>query len=237
MIRIAIVEDQDEASEQLRGFIGRYAQEASLALHIERFPTGDDFLDSGSGRFELVMLDIEMPGLNGIQTAERIRESDPSVILVFVTNMAQYAVRGYKVDALDYLLKPITYPAFSECLTRALNRMRPANARTLTIATRTASHIVSTERLAWIESRGHRLVYHTDTGVIESTASSLAELEASLSDAGFLRTAKGYLVNLDRVRTVDAEGARIGEDVIPISRSRRRAFMDALITRVSGGMR
>ena len=106
MAKIAVVEDNDAMRAQLCGFIAQYAQESGHQLDVTAFSDGAQLVEPYRPGFDIIFLDIEMPKLGGMPTAERIRRQDPDVVLVFVTNMAQYAIRGYEVDALDFVLKP-----------------------------------------------------------------------------------------------------------------------------------
>ena len=115
MAKIAVVEDNDAMREQLCGFIAQYARESGRQLDVTAFADGAEIVDPYRPGFDIIFLDIEMPTLGGMPTAERIRQVDPDVVLVFVTNMAQYAIRGYEVDALDFVLKPVSYYQFSSC--------------------------------------------------------------------------------------------------------------------------
>ena len=107
MAKIAVVEDNDAMRAQLCGFIAQYAQESGHQLDVTAFSDGAQLVEPYRPGFDIIFLDIEMPKLGGMPTAERIRRQDPDVVLVFVTNMAQYAIRGYEVDALDFVLKQI----------------------------------------------------------------------------------------------------------------------------------
>ena len=109
MAKIAVVEDNDAMRAQLCGFIAQYAQESGHQLDVTAFSDGAQLVEPYRPGFDIIFLDIEMPKLGGMPTAERIRRQDPDVVLVFVTNMAQYAIRGYEVDALDFVLKPVSY--------------------------------------------------------------------------------------------------------------------------------
>ena len=109
MAKNAVVEDNDAMREQLCGFIAQYARESGRQLDVTAFADGAEIVDPYRPGFDIIFLDIEMPTLGGMPTAERIRQVDPDVVLVFVTNMAQYAIRGYEVDALDFVLKPVSY--------------------------------------------------------------------------------------------------------------------------------
>ena len=124
MAKIAVVEDNDAMREQLCGFIAQYARESGRQLDVTAFADGAEIVDPYRPGFDIIFLDIEMPTLGGMPTAERIRQVDPDVVLVFVTNMAQYAIRGYEVDALDFVLKPVSYYQFSTKLERALQRIQ-----------------------------------------------------------------------------------------------------------------
>ena len=109
MAKIAVVEDNTAVREELCGFIAKYAQESGRKLDVTPFADGSQIVEPYRPGFDIIFLDIEMPRLGGMPTAERIRQLDPEVVLIFVTNMAQYAIRGYEVDALDFVLKPVSY--------------------------------------------------------------------------------------------------------------------------------
>ena len=119
MLKIAVVEDQTEVRESLCQFIRQYAGEQGLLAEVEPFADGAVIAEGYQPGYDIIFLDVEMPRLGGFGAAERIRAVDPDVVLVFVTNMAQYAIKGYEVDALDYVLKPVSYGAFCTKLSRA----------------------------------------------------------------------------------------------------------------------
>ena len=104
MFKIAIVEDNRAAMEKLQGYLERYAQENNEKFDIASFGDALAFLDSYRRIYDMVFMDIELPFINGMEAAQRLREIDKQVVLLFVTNMAQFAVKGYEVDALDYLV-------------------------------------------------------------------------------------------------------------------------------------
>ena len=98
MIRVAIVEDDREARESLRACLGWIAEKDRQQFRVSEFPSGTAFLGNYEPDYDLVFMDIEMPGMNGMETARALRKMDASVLLIFVTNMAQYAIAGYEVD-------------------------------------------------------------------------------------------------------------------------------------------
>ena len=105
VIRIAIVEDEEAVREQLIGYVQRYTRQYGTVFDIKTFSDGVEILEDYRPVYDLVLLDVEMKHLDGMETARKIRELDPDVMLIFITNMAQYAIKGYAVGALDYYLE------------------------------------------------------------------------------------------------------------------------------------
>ena len=123
MYHIAIVEDERTFSEQLQEFLKEYQEEKNIKFKISVFKDGAEILEEYKQIYDIILLDIEMPEINGMETARRIRKTDAEVVLMFITNMASYAIHGYEVGALDFIMKPLTYYTFSVKLTRALRRV------------------------------------------------------------------------------------------------------------------
>ena len=112
-MRIAVVEDDKATREKTVEYIRRFQRENSLEISIEEFADGKELIEGYTRRYDLIFLDIEMRELNGMTAAEKIRRVDENVLLVFLTNMSGYAIRGYAVQAADYILKPLTFELFS----------------------------------------------------------------------------------------------------------------------------
>ena len=114
MIRIALVEDEAEVRAQLQGYVQRHTRQYGTEFVVTEFADGMELLDDYRPVYDVLFLDVEMKHLDGMETARRVRELDKDVIIVFITNMAQYAIGGYAVGALDYVHKPVPYFAFSQ---------------------------------------------------------------------------------------------------------------------------
>ena len=125
MIRVAIVEDEEAVREQLLGYVQRYTRQYGTTFEVRTFSDGVEILEGYRPVYDLILLDVEMKHLDGMETAQRIRALDSDVMIVFITNMAQYAIKGYAVGALDYVLKPVPYFAFSQQLQKA-DKLYPA---------------------------------------------------------------------------------------------------------------
>ncbi len=162
MIRIAIVEDEKENRRLLREYLDRFAAEKGEKLSVTEFIDGVQIAFDHTGEFDLIFLDIEMPGMNGMDAAEKLREKDENVMLIFVTNMAQYALKGYEVQAFDYVLKPLSYKSFSVKFGRALKEIksRGAGGRQIALQNKDGLHRVNISEIRYVEVMNHDLIYH-----------------------------------------------------------------------------
>lgn len=120
-MKLALVDDDAEIRSLLRAYVQRYNTEYGTSISTYDFTRGSDLLHNYErGVFDVIFLDIEMPGINGMETATQIRRIDDAVALVFVTHLAQFAVQGYEVQASDYIIKPLSYFDFAMKITRIL---------------------------------------------------------------------------------------------------------------------
>ena len=234
MIRIAVADDDRECTTQLCQYIEDFSRESGYNCDVTVYHDGDELVERYKAQFDIILLDVEMPFLNGMTAAEMIRRQDPEVIIIFITNMAQYAIRGYAVDALDYVLKPVNYFAFSQRLSRAIQRMDRRERTYLTIPVKGGAVKLAVRDIYYVESRGHQLIYHTRTGDHSAAGGTIQQAEEDLKDHGFFRSNKGYLVNLEHVDGVRDGCALVHGEQLIISRTRKSAFLEALTNYVSG---
>ena len=235
MAKIAVVEDNDAVRAELCGFIAQYAQESGSQLDVTPFSDGAQVVEPYRPGFDIIFLDIEMPTLGGMPTAERIRLLDPDVVLIFVTNMAQYAVRGYEVDALDFVLKPVNYYQFSTKLARALQRIQRRRGGQITLQTPDGAQQLDTDDILYLETRDRLLHYHT-ADKVWSVRGSLLKSEKELAPYHFARCNQCYLVNLRHVKGVQDDLVQVGEERLEISRRQRAAFLAAVASYVGGAL-
>lgn len=227
MLKVAIVEDNKAAMEKLQGYLERYAQENEEKFDIAAFGDALAFLDNYRCIYDMVFMDIELPFINGMEAAKRLREIDSQVVLIFVTNMAQFAVKGYEVDALDYLVKPVHYGDFQLKLHRAVSRLKEAQEAIL-IQRQSGILKLRVQEIGYIEVRGHTLIFHTDMGEINGSG-TLNELENKLKGKGFLRCNKCYLVNQKYIAAVQGYTLVMAQgEELQISRLRKKTFMNEL---------
>ena len=227
MLLIAVLEDDKTYAAQLKEYLVRYGTEKNQKISVALFPDGEDIVTDYSAEFDIILMDVEMTFMDGMTTAERIREKDNEVVIIFITNMPQYAIQGYKVDALDYVLKPISYFAFSQRIDRALTRVKKKEATYITVAQKGGKKKLNVDKICYVEVRDHDLIYHSTKGDIV-TKSSMKEAEDTLGGTKFFRCNRCYLVNLEYVEDFRGNDVTVASDVIQVSRARKKAFMDAL---------
>lgn len=233
MIRVAIVEDEAEIREQLMGYVQRYTRQYGTAFEVKTFADGLEILEDYRPAYDLILLDIEMKHLDGMETARRIRELDPDVMLVFITNMAQYAIKGYAVGALDYVLKPVPYFAFSQQLQKVEAQLRRRTRHYLAVPVEGGLRRLDTSRIYYIESEGHRVHFYTEEGDFAAPGAPKA-LEEKLADRPFARCNSGYLVNLAQVQAVQQNTVEVGPYELQVSRPKRKSFLAALTDYIGG---
>lgn len=230
MIRIAIVEDDKAFAQLLIEYLSRYERERQVNIQPRYFHDGEDIVNEYREEYDLILMDIQMEFLGGLEAARAIRERDDDVLILFITNCAQFSLEGYTVRAFDYLLKPISYETFSSKLDLALSHRRHRRDSYLLLTVPDGVRRVRTESILYIESRGHVMQVHTLSGVLETHA-KMSDLEQSLPAESFFRCHKGYLINMNYVGGISGSDCLIDGERIPISRRKKKEFLD-LLTKV-----
>lgn len=228
MLRIAVEEDDAPTREKLCTLIRDHAVSKGKDLAVTPLEDGSSLLGGALSGYDIIFLDIMLPGLTGMEVAERIRAGDPDVVLVFVTNAAQYAIKGYAVGALDFVLKPVNPYEFLVKLERALERAAQRRQRPITLQTADGVQVLSSRDILYVETRDRKLFYHTTRGCF-AVRSSMQSAEALLGSLRFVRCNQCYLVNLRHVQSVQGDFVTVGRDRLEVSRRQRAAFLEAML--------
>lgn len=230
-LKIAIVEDDSADRDRLVECLNQYAQEKSITMVLELFTDGEQFLKENR-RYSLVFMDIEMPGRNGIEIARNMRSHNREEVLILVTNMVQYAIYGYEVKAVDYIMKPVAYEQLALKMPEYLSMIRRRQ-RILTIKNREGLSRIKIQDIRYVEIYGHNIMIHMTDGARECYG-TLKELEPELKEYGFAKCSQSCLVNLAFVDGIYQDQVKIGKNMIPISRREKKSFL-AELTRFDGG--
>lgn len=236
MIRTLIVEDEQEEAQRLIEFVRRYGDAHNESFQIVWLGSAMEML-ADKGHYDLVLLDIDLPGINGMEAAQLMRVYDETTPIIFVTNLAKYAVKGYEVGASGFIVKPVSWGNLSMNLARALRTIRQNVGRSIMVPAEDGVRVVPFSQVVYVKVDGHRLTYHLEDGTVLEARGSLGQLEAELEGAPIIRVAKSCLANMDKIVLVRAQGVQmVTGETLPVSRTRKREVTDK-ITDYLGGRR
>ncbi|WP_309104987.1 LytTR family DNA-binding domain-containing protein [Microbacterium sp.] len=234
VLSIAVVDDSPSDRQRLIALVRAYEADSALTLRIVEFEDGAALVENYQPDYDVILLDIQMGGIDGMRAAAAIREVDTSVIIIFATKTAQYAVTGYSVQALSYLLKPVTPFALANELNRSLALLQRRERESVLVGSRSAPRRIDLAEIIYIESRRHLLLVHSASGTVTFHA-TLKEYEDLLGDRNFYRSNSSYLLNLMHVVAIDGDDSVMSNgQSLKISRSRKKGLLEALTDYIGG---
>ncbi len=228
MIHIAICDDEKDFVAYLTGLFNQYATETGQEIKVSAYYDGMELIEKYDTTIDLIFLDIQMRLVNGLQTAERVRQMDEKVGIIFLTTLTQYGLEGYKYQATNYILKPLKYVRLKAEMDQWLKKHRKDDSPAMVIANDTGRYKVFMNSLRYVETFNRNLLLHTEQENI-ICYKSMKEMEQELQDKGFARCHTSYIVNLFYIKGVNKmEIELITGEIIPISQPKRKVFMEKL---------
>ena len=232
MVNICVVDDNPDDIKILVDCLNKYAAECSKEIQITCFESPIEFLENNVCNFDIMLLDIEMPGINGIETAKEIRQKDQNVGIIFVTNMAQYAINGYEVNASDFILKPIQYKSFIQKFEKALEWSRKRQSHSILLNSTDGIHRIESSDIFAIIKEKNYLIFNTELGDFKERG-TISDAIAILSKASCLdsfgQISAGAFVNLAYVTTITKDSVTINDKILPVSRRMHKDFIQTYI--------
>lgn len=227
MIKIAIVEDQYNEYRTLEEQIHGFESNHGIRFDIRHFDAAEPFLEDSGECFDIVFMNIGLPGMNGMDAAKVLRDRDEQTTIIFVTCQDAYALDGYSVGAIAYGLRPVSMQTVQNMLEKAITRMLTEEDHFLTIPTEEAVKRIAASSIRYIEEAENDLVYHTFNGDIV-TPDALQESEEWMDMAGFSRLNGKILVNVRYVTEITNDSVWVGKDILPVSKQRRKPLIERL---------
>jgi DNA-binding LytR/AlgR family response regulator len=233
-VRIAICDDEKKERDEVLSLLQTYSllREKSFIYHL--FDSGSYLLDSVEAgvTFDMIILDILMPGLTGIETAQQIRSVDSRVKIIFLTSSSEFAVDSYSVDAYYYLLKPVEKKNFYEILEKAFCRKSHYSEASITVGDGKRIRRIFLSELVYCEIQRHTIYYFLEDSMVIQSSGTLAELEQNLLRyVFFVKPHRSYLINLRHITEITAKEVKtdIGKS-IPLSRGKYNEISHAFLT-------
>lgn len=228
-IRIALLEDEQSEKEKTLEFIDKFFKESNQEYEITSFNNSADFLKLDFSTYDLALLDIILnEQINGIDVAKKIRESKSNISIMFITKTAQFAIDGYEVEAIDYILKPVSYFEFAMKMKKAIKRISTAiNDKPLTFKTNDGLITIKANDILYFEVIRHYLFVHTKNKVYK-VRGTMRDISNTISDR-FARSSNSFLVNLSHVSKIVKQEVILDTDVsIPLTKLFKDSFIEAL---------
>ena len=228
MITAAIVDDDPNIRETLQAALIKDTQKRRIPVQLSVCASGSEFLTLPKEKWDLVLMDVEMPGQNGIETARQLRRVNEPATIIFITNYIQYALEGYEVQAFRYLLKPIDAAQFEQVVGTALDEIHHRQTAYLQLKGRSEIIRLAIDELIYAETERGHLLLHTPAKVLECY-STMEKLEQELKQEAFFRCHSSFLVALEAVRQIEKQDVVLKDGTrVPVSKNRKKGMKQAL---------
>ena len=206
----------------------QYANETGEEMKVTVYYDGMELIEHYDTTIDLIFLDIQMKLMDGLHAAERIRQMDEKVGIIFLTTLTQCALEGYQYQAANYIIKPIKYVRLKAEMDQWLKRNQKNDSPAIVVANDSGKYKVFLKSLRYVETFNRNLLLHTEQENIVCYK-SMKEMEQELTSQGFVRCHTSYIVNLFFVKGVNKlEISLVTGETIPISQPKRKQFMEQL---------
>ena len=227
MINIGICEDELHYRVNIKDMLGDILSTYSINYKIYEFSSGEELLSNYPKDLDILIMDIQMKIINGMDTARKIREFDQNLEIIFMTSFSEFMQEGYEVKAYRYILKPISERKISRNILPCINEIMKKKNNYLTINVKNYVDRIKIDSIVYIETdRPNILIYTNDKKY--TTKMSISKIDKILREHGFFRCHNSYIVNLKLVESMNSNTLKIGEKYIPISKYRVKELKLAL---------
>lgn len=227
MINIGICEDELHYRVNIKDMLGDILSTYSINYKIYEFSSGEELLSNYPKDLDILIMDIQMKIINGMDTARKIREFDQNLEIIFMTSFSEFMQEGYEVKAYRYILKPISERKISRNILPCINEIMKKKNNYLTINVKNYVDRIKIDSIVYIETdRPNILIYTNDNKY--TTKMSISKIDKILREHGFFRCHNSYIVNLKLVESMNSNALKIGEKYIPISKYRVKELKLAL---------
>lgn len=234
MINIAIIEDSQEDFEYLAEGIQKYSEQSQEPVAIFHYESAIKFLDEYKFEFDIIFMDIALPDINGVMASEKLRKKDNDVAIVFVTNLAHLAIKGYSVSATDFIVKPVNYYKLYSLLEKLVKKIKYNRDNYMTIFTIHGMERMSLSDIMYVEAKAHRITFHLTQREV-TYSDTLTACGKNLPESDFVRCYQSFIVNLHYVDSFNGSEILMKDKTkIPVSRSKKKQVMQKMLDQYMG---
>ncbi|MCR5091100.1 MAG: LytTR family DNA-binding domain-containing protein [Bacilli bacterium] len=229
MLKIALVDDNELDAKRLENAINMHLEEIDIKGTVDIFTRAVNFLEDKRDVYDVIFLDIDMPFMSGMECAHKLREAGNKVPIIFETNYSSLAIDGYSVNALGFIVKPVKQADVNDVLDKLLEKIKDeADDEKIIVKVKSGYQSIPLNEIKYIEVNIHDLYYHCKNGTYQSRG-VLKEIEKQLPNEKFVNCSNCYLVNLDYVDSIVKNDVKIGDDLLKISKNKKKAFIQAYL--------
>lgn len=233
-MKIAVVDDSIEDAQRIVTYLEQFQTEHNQIFQTKVFYASFDFLEEYQGEYNVIFLDIEMPGSNGLEVAREIRSRDQTVGIIFITSLAQYAIDGYEVQAIDFMVKPVGYYNFSMKLEKAFRFIDSRKEQDVLIHNKDGVTRIAVSDILYIEKDRDYLLFHTRQSCFQ-TRGSMKDIKMKLELLPFSECSSGCFVNLNYVKRAGKDNVLLtSNQELPLSRRLKKPFTQDYIHFLGG---
>ena len=228
-MEIAICDDERQICQLLQNKIERYYFSQDLPFNIHIYEDGNNLLESNLNKIDVLFLDIDMPGKNGMEIANEIRRFNKDLLIVFLTAYSEYVFESFKVDTFRYLLKPLDDQELVEVLDAALDKIQIDKDEYLNFHFQGEIYSMRYKDIIYIEGMKDKIWIHC-TNETYRWRGALKNLQELLKDKGFFQVHRSYIINMDKIQRYNSKIVYLeGNKEVPISRYKLDAFKEEYI--------
>lgn len=225
MLNIVICENDINDQEFINKNVIKILDDLKIEYEIKIYNSGENLIESYNNDTDIILLDIQMDGIDGMETARKIREFDNRVEIIFITSFAEYALEGYEVKAYRYLLKPVKYDDLKVSLINCLSDINLIK-RSIVIREGDTSIKLSLKDIMYIEVQRNDIIIHK-LDKVYTTKGTMNNFENEINNDVFVRCHKSYLLNLEYIKSIKRYSAILSnEEEVPLSRNKYKEIKD-----------
>lgn len=221
MIRIAICEDERIHRDILESHLNTILKDENIQYDIITFKSGEELLENYKKGIDIILLDIIMDNLTGMEVAREIRKFDNEVEIIFITSLVDYIQEGYEVRAYRYIIKPIEYEELEKHILSCISELSRDNKNYIVIKEKNEVHKILVDEITYVEIIRRDMTIHTVKRKYEIKM-TLKRMEKELSKYDFFRCHKSYLVNMNHIQSLKRDSVLVNKSEVPVSKHRMK---------------